>query len=80
MTGTRATTGMGNASVTHQVIISPAIANTFTAPGATLNGLMKYKTKATNTPASRETILSFCFEIAANVLVLSFQDTKKSLK
>ena len=70
MSGTRATTGMGNASVTHHVIISPASAKTFTAPGATLKGLMKYKTKATNAPANKETNLRFCFEIAANVLVL----------
>jgi hypothetical protein len=32
--------------------------------------LMKYKTKATNAPANKETNLRFCFEIAANVLVL----------
>ena len=61
-----ATTGMGNASVTHHVIISPAIANTFAAFCSTWKGLIKYKIKATITPATKEISLRFCFEIAAN--------------
>ena len=79
MSGMSATTGIGSASVTHQVIISPPTANTFAAPCSTLKGLTKYKIRATTSPASNEINLRFCFEIAANVGGLLFQDTKKSL-
>ena len=76
----RATTGMGNASVTHHVIISPATASTFAALCPTWKGLKKYKIKATTKPASKDISLKFCFENAANGSGLFFQDTKKSFK
>lgn len=66
---------MGRASVTHQVIINPATANTFKAPGSTLKGLTNQSRKATATPASNEMILIFGWEIVDKLKTLYFQDT-----
>ncbi len=78
MSGMSATTGIGNASVTHHVIISPPTASTLAALCSTLKGLTKYKNNATTTPPSKEINLRFCLEIEAKGMVLSFQDTKNS--
>lgn len=52
--GNKATTGIGIASVTHQVIIKPAIASTFAAVSSTLKGLTTYKKREITMPASSE--------------------------
>jgi len=74
---------MGSASVTHQVIINPATASTFRAPGSTLKGLTNQSRKAMATPASNEMILIFGWEIDDKLCSFYFQDTmlaaKKSL-
>lgn len=81
MSGMSATTGIGNASVTHHVIIRPPTASTFEAPCPTLKGLTKYKINATTTPASKEISLRFCFEIAANCgefMLSRYKEVKES--
>ena len=68
-----ATTGIGNASVIHQVIIRPPTANTFEAACPTWKGSTKYKIKATTKPASKEISLRFCFETTAKGVVYYFK-------
>ena len=68
---------MGKASVTHQVIIKPAIANTLFAPSSTANGLIKYINKETAIPEKMEMNLSCCFDKPAG---LSVQDNSKGQK
>jgi hypothetical protein len=48
--GNKATTGIGNASVTHQVIIKPATANALQAFGFTLKGFTRSKKSETIIP------------------------------
>jgi len=48
--GNNATTGIGNASVTHQVIIKPAIAKALQAFGSTPKGFTKNNKSETTTP------------------------------
>ena len=60
--GSNATTGIGSASVTHQVIIRPATASTFAATASTWKGLTMTRKSETTTPESNETSFSFGFE------------------
>jgi hypothetical protein len=73
--GNNATTGMGKASATHQVIINPATANTLTALASAPNGFTNQSRKAMATPASNEIILIFGLEKVDKLLALYFQDT-----
>lgn len=50
MMGNKATTGIGKASVTHQVIINPAIARALHALGLTAKGFTKNKKRETAIP------------------------------
>jgi hypothetical protein len=65
--GNNATTGIGKASVTHQVIINPAMANTLAAAGGTANGLTKYSSSEIAIPASSEIYLSCCLDKQRNL-------------
>ena len=60
--GNNATTGIGNASVTHHVIINAAIESTIDALSLIEKGLRKYKTRETTIPASSEISFSCCLE------------------
>lgn len=53
---------MARASVTHQVIISPATAKTRAAGSLTPKGFTKYRIPAIPNPASRERCLVCCFD------------------
>jgi hypothetical protein len=52
--GSNATTGNGNASVIHQVIISPAMAKINEAFLSTVKGFTKYKKREIAIPANNE--------------------------
>ena len=60
--GINATTGIGKDSVTHQVIINPAMANTLAAAGDTEKGLTKYSNSETAIPASSDMNVSCCLD------------------
>ena len=61
MRGSNATTGMGKASVSHQVIISAAMANTIAALGDAANGFTKNSKSEITIPASSEINFNCCF-------------------
>ena len=54
ISGNNATTGIGSASVTHQVIIKPATARTRAACSGTWKGLTKYRNREIASPANKE--------------------------
>ena len=73
MIGSKATTGIGNASVTHHTIIKPPIASTFVAAGDTLKGLTKYRKSETAIPERRASQRNCCLDKQLNLV----QDIKK---
>lgn len=62
MMGSNATTGIGRASVTHQVIINPAIAKTILAFSSTEKGLAKNMSRETAIPEKSEMCFNCCFD------------------
>ena len=66
ISGNNATTGIGNASVTHQVIINPATAKTLQALLSTEKGLTNQRNNATAIPAKSEMNLTCCLVMAVN--------------
>lgn len=62
MMGNNATTGIGRASVIHQVIINPAIANTRLAFSSTEKGLTKNKTREIAIPEKSAMDFNCCFD------------------
>jgi hypothetical protein len=67
--GNNATTGMGKASVIHQVIISAATASTLTAPGSTRKGLNNKIKINRNIPAAKAIQSTRCFPAGLAMIV-----------
>lgn len=62
MMGNNATTGIGRASVIHQVIINPAIAKTIFAFSSTKKGLTKNISSETAIPEKSAMYFNCCFD------------------
>ena len=60
--GSNATTGIGTASVTHQVTINAAMANVFAALASSAKGLKKNKARENTIPATSERNLNCCLD------------------
>src|SRR5687767_9887436 len=75
--GNNATTGIGKASVTHQVIINAPTASTLQASGPTWKGFIKYINRAMVSPPSNEKNLNFCLYTVASRKIISIKNKGK---